>query len=325
MAVMLELVNLSNDPCDLQGLLGGDPLRLEHFLQQHGLAGIEFMPCAPWDGKLPFPACIQGVHLRFWPNWLDFWQWNIPELRREVGNAECVRAVYGETRQDWLGLWRQNVREAVRCGAQYVVFHVADARTSELYCRRFFHRDEEVVRAAAAVVNAVMEGLPEECMLLFENLWWPGLTFCEPPLAQLLLELTEHQNSGFMLDTGHLMNTNLSLRTEQEGMDYVIRTVEKMGVLRERIRGIHLHCSLSGAYVEAMRRTHPEKMDILPDWQQVMDYILHTDQHRPFVSGVAEPLLADLRPDWLVHEFIPASYADWETKVSCQRHSLQWE
>ena len=77
--------------------------------------------------------------------------------------------------------------------------------------------------------------------------------------------------------------------------------------------------------VEAMRRTHPEKMDILPDWQQVMDYILHTDQHRPFVSGVAEPLLADLRPDWLVHEFIPASYADWETKVSCQRHSLQWE
>ena len=322
---MLELANLSNESFDTKNLLGGKPQQLEQFLRECGLDGIEFLPCEPWNPALHPARYIKGVHLRFWPNWLDFWQGNTHELQREIGDKNKVRSLYGGSRRDWLELWRQNIRIAVSCGAQYVVFHVADARTSELYSRQFLHKDEEVVRAAAAVVNEVMGELPKECMLLFENLWWPGLTFQDPALAELLLKLTRHKNSGFMLDTGHLMNTNHSLGSEREAVDYVLKLMEKLGDLRNCIQGVHLHCSLSGSYVEAMRQEHAGSSGPLPDWQQVMDYILRIDQHKPFATAEAGRILSAIRPSWLVHEFIPTAYEDWEAKVACQRHSLGWE
>ena len=36
---------------------------------------------------------------------------------------------------------------------------------------------------------------------------------------------------GLMLDTGHLMNTNVHLQNEQQGIDYILQVVAKLGDL----------------------------------------------------------------------------------------------
>lgn len=38
-----------------------------------------------------------------------------------------------------------------------------------------------------------------------------------------LFEKIKHKNVGIMLDTGHLMNTNPELQTEEDGIEYILK------------------------------------------------------------------------------------------------------
>ena len=319
---MLQMVNLSDSSFDIESLLRGSNGRLDQILQENGLDGIEFLPCDPWNQEL-FPAkYIKGCHLLFWPNWLDFWRDDKKALLSEFGSEENVINLYGGARSDWLEIWRGNLRQAAGCGARYVVFHVANARTSELYSRRFAYTSEQVVDAAIELVNEIVDELPEECWLLFENLWWPGLTLLEPELAGRLLERVHHEKTGFMLDTGHLMNTNLALRGEDEAVCYIVTVVDKLGSLSRRILGMHLHCSFSGAFVERTRRAHAKEAPHPLNWQESMDYVMRVDRHRPFRTPVVRHLVNILKPQYLVHEFIQDSWEDWNNKVRVQCMAL---
>ena len=51
-----------------------------------------------------------------------------------------------------------------------------------------------------------------------------------------------------MLDTGHLMSTNWRIASQKQGIAYILEMIEKHGSLAEKIRGLHFHQSLSGAY-----------------------------------------------------------------------------
>ncbi|MDD7677714.1 MAG: xylose isomerase, partial [Anaerovibrio sp.] len=92
---MLELVNLSNDITDTEGLLGGNSAQLASFLQRHHLDGIEFMCCAPWDKSFHQPDIIKGFHLWFWPSWLDFGLGNEAALLREFGSLGNIESCFG--------------------------------------------------------------------------------------------------------------------------------------------------------------------------------------------------------------------------------------
>ena len=132
---MLELVNISNISCDTEGILGGQPDKLYQFLARHGLAGIEFTRYGQWDRLMPPADTVQGVHLPFWPDWLDFWRQDWPELLQSFGTREMVQQYYNAaTREEWLQQWRQNMRQAVEAGAKYVVFHVCSNRSRGFFC-----------------------------------------------------------------------------------------------------------------------------------------------------------------------------------------------
>jgi sugar phosphate isomerase/epimerase len=318
---MLELVNLSNAGFDTENLLRGRGEVLVEFLRQENLAGIELMLCGPWNERLHPARYVRGVHLRFWPDWLDFWQKNQNALLETFCTEAAIEEEYGgNTREAWLEKWRENIRQAVACKAEYVVFHVANVRSSEIYARRFAYTSEEVIKATAQLVNEITADLPETCQLLFENLWWPGLTFCNPHQATILLENISHANTGFMLDTGHLMNTNLQLKTEAEAVEYILSLTGKLGSLQKKIQGMHLHCSLSGQYTKKMMAV--KKMKNPLPWNEIMEYILQVDQHQPFRTDAAKRLVQKLQPAYLVHEFIQDSYMDWQEKVRQQRKSL---
>ena len=181
--------------------------------------------------------------------------------------------------------------------------------------------DEEVIRAAIELVNAIAGEIPRGCKLLFENLWWPGLTFQKPQLAAELLECVRYPDTGFMLDMGHLMNTNLYLQSEAEGAAYVQKIYHELGEVGKYVYGIHLHQSLSGAYTREMMRRHVGWKTPL-DWQTAMDYVMHVDQHQPFHTDAARRIVETVQPMYLVHEFQHRSHASLIQNVRIQRGAL---
>ena len=320
---MLTLTNLSNADCDVTHILHGDADAdaLPAILQELGLDGIEFMLCAPWDRTLFPPAYIKGVHLLFWPTWVDFWRGNRSALMAEFGSEDNVRGYYGSLDvADWVEGWRENLRRAAACQPQYLVFHVAHNCTSEMYTRTFSVTDEEVIRADIELVNAIVGEIPRGCKLLFENLWWPGLTFQKPQLAAELLARVSYPDTGFMLDTGHLMNTNLDLQSEAEGAAYVQKIYHELGELGKCVYGIHLHQSLSGTYTREMMRRHVGWKTPL-DWQTAMDYVMHVDQHQPFHTDAARRIVETVQPMYLVHEFQHRSRDDLARKLRIQQRA----
>ena len=323
---MLELVNLSNIPHEVETLLGGEKAALEDFLARHHLDGLELFLYGPRDESFFPAALVHGVHLRFWPAWVSFWRQDAAKMARDYGDDAAVKKTFGSLRvEDWVEVWRANIQSAVAAGAGYLVLHVSEAPMSELSARPFTTiTDEEVIDATLELVAALAKEIPADCRLLFENLWWPGLTFRRPDLAERLVTRSKHPNCGFMLDTGHLMCTDLDLTNEQEGADFVVAAYEALGSLKEKVYGLHLHQSLSGAYVRAMREAHQGER-----WPaeigEIMDYITRVDWHRPFTTAAVRRIVDAVRPDYLVHEFLPASFHEWEEKVRTQRQALGWE
>lgn len=317
---MLELVNLSNDITDTEGLLGENPAKLASFLQKYHLDGIEFMCCAPWDKNFHQPDIIKGFHLWFWPSWLDFWLGNEASLLREFGSWKNIESCFGASREAWLNKWTDNFQQASECGAEYVVFHVAQARSSEIRCRSFAYSSAQVIEAVLEIINQLTARLPSEVALLYENLWWPGLDFSSPALVHELLAGTQHK-CGIMLDTGHLMNTNTKLCCESQATDYILQIVDSLGTAADRILGIHLHTSFSGEYVEREKELHCQpEYGLSPG--EIMDYVLQVDQHQPFRTAAARRIVDAVQPRYLVHEFVPKDYEDWESKLVQQKKAL---
>lgn len=320
---MLKLANISNADCDIENLLQNKADTLTKILQRYELDGIELMLCAPWDRAMYPPAYIKGVHLLFWPSWLDFWRGDRVALLDAFGSEDNIRAYYGSLDVgDWIASWKKNLRQAAACRPQYVVFHVAHNVTAEMYTREFAHSDEEVIEGTIELVNEIAAEIPADCRFLFENLWWPGLTFQKPLLASKLLERVSYVDTGFMLDVGHLMNTNLDLESEEDGARYVKKIYQNLGELGARIYGIHLHQSLSGSYTKRMMRDHAGEHSPL-SWKEAMDYVLEVDQHQPFRTEAARNIVDIIRPDYLVHEFLQHSRADWENKLQTQQKALR--
>lgn len=317
---MLQLVNISNYSFDNE-LMGNSPECLQAFLERHNLDGLEMMFCAPWNAQLHRPEWMHGCHLRFWPWWLDFWRGDQAALLLQFGSQESINECYGgPTREAWLSIYRDNIRSAKQAGVKYMVLHVSHARVQELFSWKFSATSKEVIEATIEVVNALASEIPQEITLLFENLWWPGLTLTSKELVGILLENISHRNIGIMLDTGHLMNTNPDLATEEEGTLYILNTIKNLGGYAQYIKGIHLHKSLSGKYLRFSQQE--KKLKAAYSMEDVMNHVLKIDEHLPFTTSAVQRIIDSICPEFLVHEFIYKNMTDWEQKLSQQQKAL---
>ena len=317
---MLQLVNISNYISDNE-LMDNSPERLRNFLERHHLDGLEMMFCGPWDAHLHRSEWMHGCHLRFWPWWLDFWRGDQEALLQQLGSQEEIAACYGGTSHEaWLDIYRNNIRTATEAGVKYLVFHVSHARVPELFSWQFSATCREVIEATIEVINALAPDIPQDTALLFENLWWPGLTLRDKELTAMLLDNVTHRNIGIMLDTGHLMNTNPELRTEKEGARYILNTLESLGSYARYVRGIHLHKSLSGKYLRVSQTNRDFKVKY--NMEEVMNHVLKIDEHRPFTTSAVQSIIDYVQPEFLVHEFMYKNMTDWEQKIGQQQKAL---
>ena len=268
-------------------------------LERLGCDGIEGV----WGGEdLPkdLPAeLILGYHLIFYPDWLDFYRDDRAALKQKFGSLEVVASFYG-------GLGPDTLLEQYR----------ADLR---------LHTNQEVIDAAVEVVNLILgeERWPFE--FLVENQWWPGFTFTEPEETARLLEGIRFAGKGILLDTGHLMNACTELKTEAEGADYIRRMLNRHGSLAKWVRGVHLHQSLSGAYVKAHTGSLPAGLpeDYMERFGVSYQHILQIDQHRPWTDPAILSVLEQIEPRYLTHELSSRGRMARAEAVSVQTRLLQ--
>jgi len=268
----------------------------------HGVEGI-------WAGEeIPadFPQdLLVGYHLTFFPDWLDFYREDRRALLRKFGDMETVRRFYGGTSPDLLlNLYREDLARARALGAKYVVFHVSDVSIEEGYTYRWLHSDEEVIDASLEVINSLLADVPADFEFLVENQWWPGFTMTEPDKTARLLEGIQFPCKGIMLDTGHLMNTNPSIRTQADGLAHLQEMVRRHGTLARAIRGFHLHQSLSGTYVRRNTGYLPADLpkDCVEQFGVSYGHIQQIDRHRPWTNPGIADFVQEVGPEYLTHE-----------------------
>ncbi len=267
-----------------------------------GVEGIWALEDVPED----FPReLLTGYHLTFYHDWLDFWRGDRTALVERFGSMEMVRRVYGGTEpEDLLEFFRADLHRALELKAEYLVFHVSDVSLEEGYTYRWRHTCREVSLAAAEIARLLLRDVPKDVDFLLENQWWPGFTFTDPAETEALFAAVDDPRAGILLDTGHLMNTQPRLRTQKEGVEYILDCIRRHGSLSERIRGMHFHQSLSGQYVRhaagAVPVGFPE--DYFDAFAVSYGHIERIDRHRPWTDPDCVRILDCTQPRYLTHE-----------------------
>lgn len=280
--------------------LKANNLDLHQMVKDMGVDGIEqfIYSLEPVSNK--YKDITVGVHLNYWPYWMDFWLKKAKRLKQQFRNIRERNKYFKDAMScdEWLSVIRRNIGAALAQSPEYLVWHVAEANNEEAFTYEFNYSDREVLTAAADVFNSVCDEIPAHIPVLFENLWWPGLRLTDVRNVKYFFERLERKNVGIMLDTGHLMNTNLRLKNEAEGAEYVCKVYEKLGECRSLVRGVHLSCSLSGAYQRGLSHQVPEKLDMETIWK----HIGNIDQHKPFQTEAAKKILETIQPEYVTHE-----------------------
>ena len=213
---------------------------LEEACRSCGCDGLEVV----WGGEeLPctVPQALHvGYHLTFYPDWLDFWRGDRAALTEKFGSEEVWRSFYGgpEGRETLLRLYREDLDRAVTWGARYVVFHVSDVSVEEGFTYHWRHTHEEVIDAAAEVINLLLGDRAWPFDFLVENQWWPGFTFTEPS------SMKPYKTITLRLDAAHYARLTETARTA--GLK-----IEPM--LRQLIMGVNLRPRPPDTYAALLR------------------------------------------------------------------------
>jgi len=283
-----------------------DNADLKAFYREFGFDGLELMRAGVDEYGIVRADDVIGIHLRYFITWMDLWKGNEQRLIKEFDNYDTVKNIFGGTTRETLTkAFIDNLNAPPHVLPEYLVFHVSDCQIDEAMLRRYHYGSEEVIDASIELADSFSEAIQESPVLLFENLWYPGLNMLEPELTYKLLEKVKYPKTGVMLDFGHLLNTNTALRTIDEGVDYIHKVLDMYGDL-SFIKGIHLHQSLSGKFAQELIRSWKRPEGSHKDrWLSVN--IFRIDTHQPFVSERVNELIGRIQPEYLVIEQLSAN------------------
>ncbi len=269
---------------------------LQSFYREHGCDGLELMPLpystaeapdvylSPENCPLIAQGMVTGIHCCCIGDWLN------------------------RNREELLGHYRKDLDYAMRLGAEYVVFHVVQVDDEEGFTYQRKHTDREVIDAAAAFINELLDGQNYTFWFLMENLWWPGLTFLDSDDTRALMEQVHYEKKGFMLDTGHYLHTDLELRTQEEAVAALHRMLDEQEDMISYIKGIHLQQSLTGDYVkEWLAMPHELPTDPAERFCKVYEHIFQIDRHEPFTGEGVKGLVERIDPLYVTYEYITRS------------------
>jgi len=292
----------------------------EQSYRQCGCDGVEMIYAEVDKRKIITPHSVVGLHLLFYPYWIDLWNGNKEALAEEFDTqATCEWFYGGKDRNALIQQFAMDLERAKALHVRYVVFHVSNVNFTEMCTYHMEHTNEEIVDAAADLINILLDDKEYDFDFLVENLSWPGFTMTQPTVTQRLLDHIHYPHKGIMLDIGHLMNTNIDLQSEEEACSYVHKMLDVHGELTRFIKGVHLHQSLSGQYVKYCLQNPPVFTgDYCQRMAQVYAHNSKIDWHRPMTCTGTQALIERIAPEYLVCELSSKDRAEREHLLKLQ-------
>jgi len=319
-------LNISTHPGD-QAIIGNDWNEAQRLLKAEGFDGYELYPVGEhaWE-KIP-AGLILGMHLRFYPILRPFWIEDSRRLLEIFGNKETIATFYGGLKPESLvANYRKQLSLAQQLGCSYAVFHLAQCEFDYMHSWHFPWEWRDTIDLCAELLNAALEGSCFTGVLLLENLWWPGsFRAIHPDEIDYALSRISYQNTGIVLDTGHLLNTNQSIDTESQGIQFLIDSMRSLGEMRRAIRGVHLTRSLSSEYVTQTRTSpapHLAEGTFWDRYHQAIHHVNQIDQHDPFEDPAITNFFETIEPDYVTYEFSYKSREEWLDKIRRQRKAM---
>ena len=317
---MKTLFNITTSEDDLQRFESSRDLdaMMEYF------DGVELMYFGEDEKNIIGKEKVIGLHMHFFPFWLDFWNGDEKALLKEFDTKETWERYYGGSgREAIVQRYKKDLEYAHQYGVEYVVFHVSEASIEESFTWKYHHTDEEVVDATAELLNEIFKDEDGKIALLMENLWQPGLKFTDPKITKRLLDGVNYPNKGIMLDTGHLLHTDTGIKTQEEGVAYIHQMLDEHGELCKYIRGMHLNQSLTGDYCEETKKNPPKMGATYSErYTQMFFHAFAVDKHEPFTCPGVKEMVERISPEYLTFEFITADNVQHQKYLQQQLKAL---
>lgn len=271
---------------------------------------------------LKYKELTIGVHLEYWSYWIDFW-WNNQQRLDYIfeSNEEKKHYYKAQNIYEWIEYIKKNITLALNLKPQYLVWHVSEANVQEIFTYNFYYNDRQVLLATSEVFNEVAKIIPDNVLILFENLWWPGLRLNSMENVVYFFEKLKHNNVGIMLDTGHLMNTNINLTSELEVSIFIKDIVNNLGSFASLIKGVHLNCSLSGQYQKKFIEQQFKFCEF--DKHRLWEHIIKIDKHEIFQTKAPSFLIDYIQPQYVVHELAYDNLILLRNKIMAQSRNCK--
>lgn len=271
---------------------------------------------------LKYKELTIGVHLEYWSYWIDFW-WNNQQRLDYIfeSNEEKKHYYKAQNIYEWIEYIKKNITLALNLKPQYLVWHVSEANVQEIFTYNFYYNDRQVLLATSEVFNEVAKIIPDNVLILFENLWWPGLRLNSMENVVYFFEKLKHNNVGIILDTGHLMNTNINLTSELEASIFIKDIVNNLGSFASLIKGVHLNCSLSGQYQKKFIEQQFKFCEF--DKHRLWEHIIKIDKHEIFQTKAPSFLIDYIQPQYVVHELAYDNLILLRNKIMAQSRNCK--
>lgn len=300
---------------------------IKAFVEKQNIDGIELGLTMDYDLTQIPKEIITGVHLSFYPMWLDFWYQNTDKLQILFNNEEEIKKYYGGlTPEVLIENYKKQYERAKALGAEYMVFHVCHILPEDSFTWQFDYSNKEVMEATLELVNAVFGPDEDGPMLLFENLWWPGLTYLDKDLTKEFIERVKYKHKGYLVDVSHLILTNSKIGREEEAYRYIKKVISNLGDTAKWIKGMHLNKALPKFYMSRdhgylLEKYQCEK-DLIRKRNILKTHINMLDNHKPFDHEAAKKIVDLISPKYCVYETAPESRYELAYFINKQNKAL---
>lgn len=306
---------------------------LTEYIEKKNLDGVELLIGYDFPDEAIPKQIVKSVHLPFWLTWLDIWRKGQAAAKAyfpEMSSKDLKFCCGGNNKKEMIACQKQLWEHASTFNPAHAVLHAAHVELEHAFTRDFTYKNVEVLANFADMLNTTAQEFPNgepPVTLAIENLWWPGLDFLFPAEVDDFAGRLNFSNWNFLLDTGHLMNTNIALRCEDEAIDFVLDRVSRLSKdVQERIKSLHLNCSLSGDYqIKQVQKGLPENwsdLNFSEKYSSARNHVLKIDQHLPFQTSRVKEIVSELQPDIVIHEFITKNMDEFSEKLNIQMNNL---
>lgn len=290
---------------------------LSHFLNTNQLDGIELLLHGNYDISNIPKGIVKGVHLSYFPTWLEFYKQDPIYIEDFPTEADLKLSFGSHQPESIIQRFKKDFEVSKTLDAHYMVYHVGHVRTKDAFSFQYDYSNAEVLDYTAEIINQVFTE-DSGIELLFENLWWPGLTLLSKDELENFMSKINYKNKGVMLDLSHLMLTAKSIKTFDQAVTYILECLNNLGSSIRWIKGIHINGTLAHEY---LNESHTHKYDALKqmkkedEFMKIYEHIKALDQHIPFASRGIQEIINCVKPTYQMIEVVGENRSTWEQYI----------